>query len=69
MREKLELKMEPIAVSAATAAQLLGVSTPTVYEWMNTEGFPNFKINGCRRIPVRELREWAAEQARGGEKA
>ena len=51
-------KLEPLAISAPEAAQLLGVSKPTVYQLMNQADFPAFKIGTRTLISVEGLREW-----------
>jgi excisionase family DNA binding protein len=62
-----EPTIEPLAVSAAEAARLLGVSRPKVYELLNREGFPAFKLGGRTLISVEGLRRWVEQQAGGGE--
>lgn len=69
MSEKVELVMEPIAVSPAEAAVLLGISRTTVYEVMGRADFPSFKVGARCLIPVRELKDWAAAQAEGQKEA
>ena len=59
--------IEPLAVSAAEAARLLGVSRPKVYELMNREDFPAFKLGGRTLVSVDGLRRWVTKQAGGGE--
>lgn len=59
--------LEPMAVSAAEAARLLGVSRPKVYELLNREDFPAFKLGGRTLISVDGLRRWVERQAGGGE--
>ncbi len=54
--------MEPLTVSATEAARLLGVSRPTVYQYMNREDFPSFKIGGRTLVSVEGLREWIRHQ-------
>lgn len=51
-----------IAVSAAEAAQLLGVSRPTIYSFMRMPDFPSFKLGGRTLISVDGLREWVKKQ-------
>ena len=46
-------KLEPLAVSAPEAARLLGVSKPTVYQMMNREDFPAFKVGARTLISVK----------------
>lgn len=60
-------EIEPMAVSAAEAARLLGVSRPKVYELLNREDFPAFKLGGRTLISVDGLRRWVERQAGGGE--
>ena len=55
-------KLEPLAVSAPEAARLLGVSKPTVYQMMNREDFPAFKVGARTLISVVGLREWIRKQ-------
>lgn len=56
--------MEPLAVSAAKAAELLGVSRPKVYELIKRDDFPSFSLGGRTLISVAGLREWVDQQAR-----
>ena len=60
-------EIEPMAVSAAEAARLLGGSRPKVYELLNREDFPAFKLGGRTLISVDGLRRWVERQAGGGE--
>lgn len=69
MSEKVELVMEPVTVSPATASDLLGVSRPTLYTLMGRADFPSFKVGARCLIPVRELKDWAAAQAEGQKEA
>ena len=55
-------KLEPIAVSVPEAARLLGVSKPTIYQYIHSEGFPAFKLGGRTLVSVDGLREWVAKQ-------
>ena len=55
-------KLEPLAVSAPEAARLLGVSKPTVYQMMNREDFPAFKVGARTLISVEGLREGIRKQ-------
>lgn len=60
-------EIEPMAVSAAEAARLLGISRPKVYELLGREDFPAFKLGGRTLISVDGLRRWVEQQAGGGE--
>lgn len=54
---------EPVAVNMTQAAQLLGVSRPTLYRLAKLPGFPVIHLGGCTRVLVDDLREWARQQA------
>lgn len=58
-------RMEPLAVSAAEAARLLGVSRPTIYQYIGQESFPSFKLGARTLISVDGLRAWVEKQSRG----
>lgn len=58
--------IEPLAVTMTQAAQLLGVSRPTVYRLAKMSGFPIVHFGGCSRVLVDDLRAWARQQAREG---
>lgn len=55
---------EPVAVSVAGAARLLGVSERAVYAMRKARGFPEARLLSPRapRFLVAELIEWAAKQ-------
>ena len=57
---------EPVAVNMTQAAQLLGVSRPTLYRLARTPGFPVVHLGGCTRVLVDDLREWARQQENAG---
>lgn len=61
--------MEKLAVSPAEAAQLLGVSKPTVYQLLRRADFPAaFKIGTRTLISRSALEKWVeAQAATGGE--
>ena len=62
----IPINAEPMAVSAATAAQLLGISRPVIYRLMHEEGLPHFKIGNRTLIPTDGLRNWVAQQSKNG---
>lgn len=62
----IPVNTEPMAVSAAMAAQLLGVSRPVIYRLMHEKGLPHFKIGTRTLIPTDGLRNWVAQQSRNG---
>lgn len=55
---------EPVAVNMTQAAQLLGVSRPTLYRLVRTPGFPVVHLGGCTRVLVSDLQDWARQQGR-----
>lgn len=60
---------ERLAYSPAEAAEVLGVSRPTVYQLMHREDFPSFKVGARTLISADGLREWVRQQARQTEAA
>ena len=57
-------RCEPLAVTMTQAAQLLGVSRPTLYRLAKMSGFPIIHLGGCTRILVDDLRAWARQQTK-----
>ena len=57
-------KLEPLEVSAAEAARLLGVSRPTVYTLLNQDGFPSFRVGNRVLVSVSGLQAWVDRQAK-----
>ena len=54
-----------ITLNVSEAAALLGISRPLVYQLMNRDDFPAFKI-GSRTVISRELLdEWVKKQVNG----
>ena len=51
---------EKIAVSVTEGAQLLGVSRPTMYKLIHSDGFPVIRIGKRTLIHREKLMEWAA---------
>ena len=56
---------DKIALSVAEAAELLGVSPPTVYKLIRRADFPAFKVGTRTLISRSKLEEWVAAQAGG----
>lgn len=56
--------LEPLAVSAAEAARLLGVSRPTIYQYIGRDDFPSFKLGSRVLISVSGLQAWVDRQAK-----
>ncbi len=57
-------KLSPLAVSAAEAARLLGVSRPTLYQYIGREDFPSFRVGNRVLVSVDGLREWIEQQTK-----
>lgn len=57
-------KLEPLTVSAAEAARLLGVSRPTIYTLLNRTDFPSFRVGNRVLVSVAGLRDWIDRQAK-----
>lgn len=55
-------KLEPLAVGAAEAARLLGISRPTLYRLLNREDFPSFRVGNRVLISVAGLQSWIDKQ-------
>lgn len=58
-----ETQFEPLAYSVDEAAQVLGVSKPTLYKYVHREDFPSFKLGNRTLVSVNGLREWIARQS------
>ena len=62
-----EMKLEPVAVSMAAAAELLGVSRASIYTLADRDPtFPAFHVGSCRRVNVAALRRWCDAQVENG---
>lgn len=57
-------KLEPMAVSTAEAARLLGVSRPTLYQLLNRADFPSFRVGSRVLISVAGLQAWIDRQTK-----
>lgn len=57
-------KLEPLAVSAPEAARLLGVSKPTIYQYIHRDDFPAFKLGNRTLVSVDGLKEWVRKQVK-----
>ena len=56
---------EKLALSVDEAAQLIGVSKPTMYNIIHTPNFPCFKVGTRTLISRTKLAEWVENQAEG----
>ena len=55
-------RLEPLTVSPAECARIMGISRPKVYDLINQGGFPSFKLGSRTLISVDGLRVWIAKQ-------
>jgi len=60
---------DKLAYSTTEAAQVLGVSRPTVYKLMARADFPSFKVGSRTLVSAEGLRAWVQAQAEGGQSA
>ena len=51
-------KLSPLAVSAAEAARLLGISRPTLYQYIGRDDFPSFRVGNRVLVSVSGLQDW-----------
>lgn len=51
-------KLSPLAVSAAEAARLLGISRPTLYQYIGRDDFPSFRVGNRVLVSVAGLQAW-----------
>lgn len=54
---------QKLGLTVTETAELLGVSRPTVYELINREDFPSFRIGTRRVISRAGLERWVDAQA------
>lgn len=59
--------VEKLAYSPAEAAQVLGISRPTIYTLLNQNDFPSFHVGSRVLVSVDGLKKWVEKQAEGGE--
>lgn len=57
-------KLSPLAVSAAEAARLLGISRPTLYQYIGRDDFPSFRVGNRVLVSVAGLQEWIDRQTK-----
>ncbi len=58
-----------LSVSAKEAAQMIGVSMPTMYELCHRADFPSMTIGKKIIIPIEGLEQWLTEQSSGRKEA
>ena len=52
-----------LTYSVTEAAEVLGISRPSMYNLIHAEGFPTLKVGNRRLISKELLAEWVKEQA------
>ena len=66
MRSDTHKELTPIAISVSEAARLLGVSRPKVYQLMQQDELPSFKVGTRTLIPMEDLHKWVTARAKKG---
>lgn len=56
---------DKLTYSPSEAAEVLGISRPTLYRLLHQEGFPAFSVGGRRLISAEGLRAWVERQSSG----
>lgn len=59
-------RVKPLSVSTTVAAQMIGVSRPTLYTLLRKKEIPSFQIGNRRLIPTAELAAWVKNQTTNG---
>lgn len=59
-------KIESLSVSTTVAAQMIGVSRPTLYTLLRKNEIPSFQIGSRRLIPTSGLAAWVENQTTNG---
>ena len=55
--------MAKLAVSVPEAAEMLGISIPSMYQLVHVAGFPSIRIGKRWLISIRGLEEWVYHSA------
>ena len=55
-----------LTYSVPEAAKMLGVSPPTMYQLVKSQGFPTVMVRGRLLVSVKGLERWVDEQAQLG---
>jgi len=61
-RRKKISTAQPVLLSVADVAIMLGVCRSTVYKYMDSEGLPSMLLCGVRRIHPDSLSTWLRER-------
>ena len=57
--------MDPLALTIAETARMLGLSRATVYSLTRSGDLPSIKIGRAVRVPINALNEWLAARTEG----
>lgn len=57
------IEHERLVYTPAEAAEVLGISTSSMYHYMRQEGFPSLKVGKQWRVSKAGLDKWVLEQA------
>jgi len=61
-RNKSISEVQPVLLSVAQVAVMLGVCRQTVYNYIYRERLPSIKVRGIRRIHPNSLQRWLEER-------
>ena len=59
--------MDRLTLTVPEAAERLGVSPRTAYDWTATGRLPHVRVGHRVLVPVAALEQWVVDQTRGGE--
>lgn len=54
--------MEKLTITVAEAAEMIGVSKPTMYRMTEQQNFPVFRAGRKKVIPIAEFKQWVSNQ-------
>ncbi len=60
-RTKRAPRTQPVYLTVAEVAILLGVCRQTIYNMIDYESLPTIRIRGVRRIDPKELEKWLSK--------
>ena len=58
--------MDKLAVGTTEAARLLGISRPTLYQYIGRDDFPSFWVGNRVLVSVAGLQDWIDRQTKEG---
>ena len=62
----MEKQDQQIAISVEEMGRRINLSRDVAYKLARSEGFPAVRVGGRIVVPIRELENWLADQARKG---